>query len=279
MEVMPSRNQYQLAPFVYYDDYDNTGYLLDIRHGMLHELNEQETSLLSAVLFSSIRGETIHPLSPQCEREGLSPLLERLQRHQLLVPRTRCSTLDSPPGASFPLSDMTSRQREETKRGESCPAISLRRRFIGAGHMIAVLNELRQGEEGLYRAYLYIQKLRALYLTGNTQHVLSEESAFQLARQEYWFYRLITGLLERRVAHLLGQRSGEEGLCMVKTFPLCAYLLTLRLPAQIVLARPLYGSRSGYRLHVWGEMYGKPLNEVANIRKRYRVITTFPSYA
>jgi hypothetical protein len=149
----------------------------------------------------------------------------------------------------------------------------LRQRLEGIGHIISILNELRQGSEGLYGAYLYLHKLK------DTMCALSPEVSFTVMRKEYWVYRLITGLLERRIAHLLGQAPGEEGLCMVRAFALCAYMLALDIPAQVVIARPKYGSRSGFKLHVWVELDGKPLNEAPNIRDRYRVLSAFPLYS
>jgi hypothetical protein len=38
----------------------------------------------------------------------------------------------------------------------------------------------------------------------------------------------------------------------------------------------MYGSRNGFKLHVWVEMQGKPLNERPNVRDAYRVMTVFP---
>lgn len=263
---MEIRDTYQLAPLVCYDDYDGCGYLLDIRHGVLKELSEQDTCMLSAVLHSISRAEAIRSLSLQIGDDNLelevSALLQQLERQGWL---------------SLPAADQAS---EAPRARAICNetvhafhAITLRQRIAGAGHIIFVLNELRKVGDGLYRAYQYIHSLKS------TTNTLSTEEALRAVREEYWFYRIITGLFERRIARLLGQVPGEEGLCMVRAFALCAYLLVLDIPAQIIIARPKYGSRSGFKLHVWVELNGKPLNEVANIRDRYRVLCTFPSYS
>jgi hypothetical protein len=248
---------------VSYDDYDGYGYLLDIRRGMLEELNERDTRMLSAVLKSMTGAEAIPSLSLQPEGEHLereiSALLKRLEEQGFLTREADPHSDDAPCTV-------------ETRNGAARYPATLRQRIVGAGHIVFVLNELRQESDGLYRAYHSIQKLKA------TMPLLSEELALQAVREEYWVYRIITGLFERRIAHLLGQVPGEEGLCMVRAFALCAYLLSLGVPAQIVMARPKYGSRTGFQLHVWVELHGKPLNEVPNIRDRYRVLSTFPAY-
>jgi hypothetical protein len=265
---------------VSYDDYDNSGYLLDIRHGVFHELNERDTCILNTVLCGAHLASAPHSLSPQLDSESLemevSSLLERLQGQKLLEPQTGSFPGDSPrvtsaffeslqkPGAGQPEQQVNS--------------VTLKQRLVGAAHIISVLNELRKEDEGLYQAHQYILKLRESWEARDASNVLSAEAALQRSRGEYWFYRLITGLIERRVARLLGQMPGDEGLCMVRAFALCAYLLVLGVPAQIVIARPKYGSRSGFKLHVWAEMNGKPLNEAPNIRDRYRVLSAFPSY-
>ena len=255
----------RLAPLVSYDDYDGCGYLLDIRRGVLEELNERDTCMLSAVLSSATRAQAIHSLSPQIKGENLemdvSALLERLLSHRFLERQT-----DNCP-SSVPRAVETS-----TSSVQPFHPVTFRQRIMGIGHIVFVLNELRREGDGLLRAYQYLQKLKA------TITLLPAETALQVVREEYWVYRIVTSLLERKIAYLLGQISGEEGLCMIRAFALCAYLLTLSVPAQIIIARPRYGSRSGFKLHVLVELNGKPLNEAPNIRERYRVIDEFPFF-
>jgi hypothetical protein len=252
-----------LSPFVRYDDYDGYGYLLDIRHGVLEELNERDTCILSTILRSETRAEALHSLSRHIRGENLetdaSALLERLERHQFLESQASEYPIDAP--YEVKLCNSAVRPFHPT---------TLRQRIVGAGHIVFILNELRQKDDGFFRAYQSIQKGKGMMC------ILSPEAALRVVREEYWWYRIITGLLERRIAHLLGQVPGEEGLCMVRAFALCAYLLTLGVPAQMIIARPRYGSRSGFKLHVWVELNGKPLNEAPNIRERYRVIDEFP---
>jgi Transglutaminase-like superfamily len=264
---MDVRSVYRLAPLVRYDDYDGYGYLLDIRRGVLEELDEGDTCMLSAVLGSETRVEAIPSPSRQIKGEHpeaeVSAMLNRLESQGFLEFRT-----DNRPERIAGTEEICN----ETVH--SFQPATLRQRIVGTGHMVLVLNELRQDRDGLYRAYQYIQKMKA------TMHILlSPEAALQVVREEYWWYRIVTGLLERRIAHLLGQVPGEEGLCMVKAFALCAYLLTRGVPASIVIGRPRYGTRSGFKLHVWVELNRRPLNEVPNIRDRYRVLSAFPEYS
>ncbi|HEY4386664.1 MAG TPA: lasso peptide biosynthesis protein, partial [Ktedonobacteraceae bacterium] len=105
---------------------------------------------------------------------------------------------------------------------------------------------------------------------------ISDAFIIALVNKEYWFYRLITGLIERRTARVIGQMPGNEGLCLIRSLALCAYLLSLDVPATIIIARPKYGSRSGFKLHVWVEIHGKPLNEPPNIGDGYRQLYAFP---
>ena len=63
---------------------------------------------------------------------------------------------------------------------------------------------------------------------------------------------------------------------MVRAFALCAYLLALSVPAQIIISRPIYGARDGFKLHLWVEIQGEPLNERPNIRDAYDVMGTLP---
>ena len=253
---------FRLAPFVSYDDYDGYGYLLNIRHGVLEELNERDTCMLSAILKSVTSEEAVHSLSLQIDGEnlemGISALLKRLESYQLLERQA-----DNHPG------NVPHAMETYNDRGKPFHPATLKQRIIGASHIVLVLNELHQ-KDGLYRAYQYIQKLKT------AMAFFSTEAALQAVREEYWVYRIVTGLLERRVAHLLGQDPGEEGLCMVRAFAFCVYLLALNVPAQIVIGRPMYGSRNAFKLHVWVEMQGKPLNERPNVRDAYRVMAEFP---
>lgn len=124
----------------------------------------------------------------------------------------------------------------------------------------------------MYLAHQYIEKLKGHVATkrSSVSHVMA------LVREEYWFYRLITGLFEHRIAHVMGQAPGNEGLCLIRACSLCAYLLPLGIPASVVIARPKYGSRDGFKLHVWVEVEGTPLNERLNIGNGYRRLYAFP---
>lgn len=167
-------------------------------------------------------------------------------------------------------------QQEEPRPSPMCP-VTWRQRWRGAGHIITVLGELCAGAQGFYKAHQYIWRLRERSLI----KPIAPASAIELVQKEYWFYRLIVGLLERRVAHLIGQVPGNEGLCLVRSLALCAYLLSLGVPAAVVIGRPLYGSRDGFKLHVWVELMedGTPLNERPNIGSGYRRMHLFPRLA
>ncbi len=256
-------NTYHLAPFVIYDDYDEHGYLLDLKQGILEELDEHSTRMLSAVLKTPSAEEAITALSSCLGGEELEAntkaLLTRLQEQRLLESGHR---------ASLPRQTPVTRPQNEEARAPR--PVTVKQRLRGAGHILVVLNELRK-VQGLFRAYQYVHQIQ------DTMAVLPEDAALRLSREEYWLYRLVTSLFERRIAHQLGQERGAEGLCMIRAFALCVYLLSLGVPAQVVIARPKYGSRSGFKLHLWTELHGKPLNEAPNIRDRFRVLAVFPS--
>jgi len=258
---------YQLAPLVSYDDYDGCGYLLDIRQGILEELNERDTRILSFLLSDATEVETLHSLAshmgnPDLETNALN-LLTHLEQRGFLEPL----------GARHQRSPFLPGGATHARPVYPFRPATLKQRIDGAGHIVFVLNELRREGNGLHRAYQHINDLKA------TMTMLSTEASLWAVREEYWFYRLVTGLLERRIAHLLGQVRGSEGLCMIRAFAWCAYLLILGVPASIVMGRPKYGTRSEFKLHVWVELDGKPLNEVSNIRDRYRVLSVFPFYS
>jgi hypothetical protein len=254
---------YRLARYVCYDEYDNLGLLLDIKHDVLEELEARDAHILRVVLECATCAEAIQTLSLQLGSDHLdrdvAVLLDRLENHQFLE-----QYAESLSGCDSSLIDMGN------GRMPSVQTITRRQRIAAARHIIFVLHELSQEHVGLYKAYLYIHKLSTI------MPLLSPGMQLQVVRDEYWLYRLVTGLFERRIAKLLGQVSGEEGLCMIRAFALCAYLLILGVPAQIVIARPTYGSRSGFKLHVWVELRGKPLNETPNIRDRHRILSVFP---
>ena len=248
----------QLSPLVYYDIYDGIGLLLAIQQGILLELNERETMILSEFL-SEFRGDAVQDK----ESDGIA-LLERLRKHNLIIQQSDCPPCDHD---SLPLTATPSHQTPP----RHCDAKNLwQERLLGAEAIISVLNELRQS---FYRAY---QFLHLLEQKRSTKTTYSEEEALARANHDYWIYRLITGCFERKVAHLLGQAVGEEGLCLVKGFALCAYLLAISVPAQIIIARPRYGSGSNFKLHAWVEVQGKPLNEHVNIHDGFRTICVLP---
>jgi hypothetical protein len=273
MEVAVSKtNRYQLPPLVSYDVYDDIGFLLDIRQGILVELNERDTLILSTILHGSTLAEVASQLkmtSSTFQEAEIVTLLERLQGQKLLEIQTVLPPCT--PYYTTPLHTDKIRVQEEVSR----KCTTLRQRIISAGHIICVLNTLHKNG-GFYKAYQYIHELRERW-EADTEQKLSIDAAFQLIRSEYWYYRLITGLIEYKIAHLLGQHAGDEGLCMVRSFALCAYLLSLGIPAQIIIARPKYGQGSGFKLHVWVEVEKKPVNEQPNVAMAYRIMTSFPA--
>lgn len=251
-----------LAPLVYYDDYDKRGLVLAIKQGLVIELNEPETVILSAMLSAS-------PTEKDgiTEKEGIA-LLERLRDQHLIVSHTSSSSRNPHPVTPSP------ERRPHPRAIHSQQRSFLQERLVGAEHIIFVLNELRQ-EQGLHKAYQYLQNLEQK----NTKAVLPKKEAFQRANDDYWFYRLVTGIFERKVSHLLGHLPGDEGFCLVKAFALCAYLLSLDIFAQVIIARPKYGARSKYRLHAWVEIQGEPVNEHSNIHDGFRTMCMFPSHS
>lgn len=263
----------KLAPLVHYDDYDNCGYLLDIKQNALIELNEHDTLLLSAILRSSTLTEVYQylaraqPSSVDKDTEAdVLTLVERLQDQKLV---------ELEKARSFSASSRDSAPPQNPQKGQLAPChpITWRQRLVSAGHSIIILAGLCKGDEGVYKAHQYLWKLKE----HNATKTISATLAVALVGKEYWFYRLITGLLERRVAHVIGQVPGNEGLCLIRALSLCAYLLPLGVPASVVIARPKYGSRDGFKLHVWVEVEdGTTLNERPNIADGYRRLYAFP---
>jgi hypothetical protein len=195
--------------------------------------------------------------------EEVHALFKRLQEQNLLERQIASSS-----GTSPRMSVSPSGPKEAPP---VCP-ITWKQRLIGAGHIISLLAELWKGEKGVYQAYHAFWKLKdqVVIKKWSVPHVMA------LIREEYWFYRLITGLLEHRVAHIMGQVPGNEGLCLIRACALCVYLLSLGIPASVVIARPKYGVRDGFKLHAWVELEGTPLNERPNIDHGYRRLSPFP---
>lgn len=266
---------FRLAPLVSFDDYDAAGLLVDLRQGIWEELQERDTHLLSAILQSSSLSEAIKRLEQHaqtCSREhfheaDLFCVAERLQKKGFLEGQP--IQTGNPPFHALPASS-------KPCEPPPFPLITWYQRWQGAGQIIGVLNELRKTPDGLFQAYQYIQKLARDQTTRERDQMLSAERLVQRAQREYGWYRLITGLVEYRVVHLLGQRPGEEGFCLVRSFALCAYLLSLEIPATMVLARPKY-TITHFRFHVWVEIAGIPVNEPPNIRDGFRVLFAFPT--
>jgi Transglutaminase-like superfamily len=264
--------KYKLAHLVYYDDYDTKGYLLDIKQNILLELDECETRILSTILSADTLTQVValfnESRSPQTQNkidEGdIHALLKRLSDQKLLETQTRSTSVD-------PHAQYKSVWKDEAPPTQSC-SVTMKQRLVGTGHMLLILAELCKREEGIYKAHQYIWQLKQRYNSG----MMSESLAVTLVYKEYWFYRLITGLVERRVAHILGQVPGNEGLCMIRALSLCAYVISLGIPANIVFGRPKYGTRGGFKIHVWVALNGIPLNENPNIGDGYRILAEFP---
>jgi hypothetical protein len=265
---------WQLSPLVFYDDYDALGYLLDIRHMWLEELDERDTLILGTVLQYSSLAETMRQLklfprsSDIITEADVCDLLERLKNQMLLKPKA-VDSLDM--GRDVQPSSCHKYGKKQSIAISQLP-VTLGQRLTGAVHMISILAELCKGDEGLYKAHQYLWNLKEHCPIEDPPDIL----AFALIRQEYWFYRLITGFVERWIAHLLGQIPGDEGLCLIRSFSLCAYFLSLGVETRVVMARPKYGSRGGFKLHVWAARKKKPLNEQPNIREAYRIFCEFP---
>ncbi|GCF11181.1 lasso peptide biosynthesis protein [Dictyobacter arantiisoli] len=262
---------YQLAPLVCFDDYDTNGFLLDIRQNILVELSSRETQILNAILHSSSFPEGLQHLEAYkiSEREILA-VQEQLKHQKLLEPQeSRSGASGASSTSSHPLAQT---QKPEETQPTHIYSVTKRQRLGGAGHIIAVLAELCKGDEGVYKAHQYIWNIKKRYPTRN----ISIVDTILLVDEEYWFYRLITGLFERRIAQSMGQTPGNEGLCLIRAFALCAYLLSLGVPARMVIGRPKYGSGDGFKLHVWVALKETPLYERPNIEHGYRILYDFP---
>src|SRR5579875_640648 len=120
-------NTYHLAPFVIYDDYDEHGYLLDLKQGILEELDEHSTRMLSAVLKTPSAEEAITALSSCLGGEELEAntkaLLTRLQEQRLLESGHR---------ASLPRQTPVTRPQNEEARAPR--PVTVKQRLRGAGH-------------------------------------------------------------------------------------------------------------------------------------------------
>ncbi len=101
----------------------------------------------------------------------------------------------------------------------------------------------------------------------STQHGLSEEASSRLARRELAPCQLITRLL------------APTSMCLVRSAPFCAYLRTLGLPAQMIVAQPCFGSVDGYPFHAWVEVEGVVVNDLAEVQSGYTELQRIPKHA
>src|SRR5260370_34630805 len=266
----------RVPQLVGYDYWDRYAMLYDIRSDRLVEFSVRQSSIIAAALSSSSIEELLGRLSalqPPPESEEVLTLLKGLREWGLIEERTSAAIAVSPFVGPPPVA-RPSRSGQD-RVGQPLPRPSFLLRCHGGMSIVSVTGELVQG---IYKAYQYIETLEQKRLVGGL--ALPKETALQLAKREPLLPRQGTALVERRAAHLLGQsaKAEEQGPCFIRAFALCAYLLSLGIPARIVIARPMYSVVRGFKLHAWVEVEGEALIEDPNIRDGYRVMITIPSY-
>jgi hypothetical protein len=106
--------------------------------------------------------------------------------------------------------------------------------------------------------------LSAIPTLPGVEHGLSDEACARLARRELACCQLIIRLF------------APVGMCLIRSVGLCAYLRTLGLDAQVVVAQPRFGSTDTYPFHAWVEVEAIVVNDLAEVQNGYVELQRIP---
>lgn len=115
---------------------------------------------------------------------------------------------------------------------------------------------------GLPPVRAYLKKLQSTF---SAFSVNNEEEAIRLARRESVYLRAIWGRLVL-----------ESAVCLPRSVSLCAGLISLGLPARVVLGRRYVTFVNDVDFHAWVEVFGTPVNDRPKAQAWFQPIARFP---
>lgn len=115
---------------------------------------------------------------------------------------------------------------------------------------------------GLPPVRAYLKKLQSKF---SPYSFKNEEEAARLARRESVYLRAIWGRL-----------TLESAVCLPRSVSLCAGLLSLGIPAQVVLGRRYVTFVNDVDFHAWVEVFGTPVNDRPKAQTWFQPIAKFP---
>jgi hypothetical protein len=170
-----------------------------------------------------------------------------------------------------------------TRVNSSLPAISLLIRLYAMGYMILVLMLLFifrvaicglsfvQGQKGAswFRQREWSSVCRVLscvsrYRLATTLHTVDKETMIRLAHREL------------ASCHVFIRLFAPVGRCLVRSAALCAYLMAIGLPAQLVIGRAQFSLSPSFDFHAWVEIAGTVVNDLEELTTGYTVLQRVP---
>ena len=115
---------------------------------------------------------------------------------------------------------------------------------------------------GLPPVRTYLKKLQSRF---SPFPFKNEEEAVRLARHESVYLRAVWGRL-----------ALESAVCLPRSVSLCAGLLSLGLPAQVVLGRRYVTFVNDVDFHAWVEIFETPVNDRPKAQTWFQPVARFP---
>lgn len=115
---------------------------------------------------------------------------------------------------------------------------------------------------GLPPVRAYVKKLRLRF---SPFPFKNEEEAIRLSRRESVYLRAVWGRL-----------ALESAVCLPRSVSLCAGLLSLGFPAQVVLGRRYVTFVNDVDFHAWVEVFRTPVNDRPKAQIWFQPIAKFP---
>ena len=97
-----------------------------------------------------------------------------------------------------------------------------------------------------------------------TLRTVDKETMIRLAHRELAF------------CHVFIRLFAPVGRCLVRSAALCAYLMAIGLPAQLVIGRPQFGLSPSFDFHAWVEIAGTVVNDLEELTTGYTVLQRVP---
>jgi hypothetical protein len=81
---------------------------------------------------------------------------------------------------------------------------------------------------------------------------------------------------ELAFCHIFIRLFAPVGRCLVRSTALCAYLIAIGLPSQLVIGRTQFSLSDTFDFHAWVEIVGTVVNDLEELTTGYTALQRIP---